>query len=134
MSGPESNHSAWLAKAENDLLNIQNNLAATEVPWDTVCFHSQQAAEKFLKAFLVFHGPLPAKTHDLVVLLTKCLDTAPELSIVERDCRRLTYYAIGSRYPDDLYEPNERDAREMIAAANRVRQAILRHMPSQDPG
>lgn len=32
----------WLAKAENDLLNIRNNLHASRVPWDTVCFHAQQ--------------------------------------------------------------------------------------------
>ena len=33
----------WLNKAENDLLNVDNNLAAQEVPCDTVCFHCQQA-------------------------------------------------------------------------------------------
>jgi len=70
MSAPESNYSTWLAKADNDFLNIQNNLRAERVPWDTVCFHAQQAAEKLLKAFLVYRGQLPARTHDLVVLLT----------------------------------------------------------------
>jgi hypothetical protein len=51
MSSPESNFSAWLRKADHDLLNIRNNLAAKDIPWDTVCFHAQQAAEKVLKAF-----------------------------------------------------------------------------------
>ena len=36
----------WVAKAKNDLLNADNNLAAEEIPFDTVCFHCQQAAEK----------------------------------------------------------------------------------------
>ena len=40
---------AWVSKAENDLLNVQNNLQAQKVPWDTVCFHCQQAAEKYLE-------------------------------------------------------------------------------------
>jgi len=31
MSGPESNWSAWLGKAENDLLNMENNLAAARL-------------------------------------------------------------------------------------------------------
>ncbi len=44
---------AWVLKAEHDLLNIKNNLAAPEVPWDTVCFHAQQCSEKYLKALLV---------------------------------------------------------------------------------
>ncbi|MFH1115689.1 MAG: HEPN domain-containing protein [Pseudomonadota bacterium] len=72
MNDPESNFSAWLAKAENDLLNVENNLPASRVPWDTVCFHAQQAAEKLLKAFLVFRGQTPARTHDLVAVLAKC--------------------------------------------------------------
>ena len=41
----------WLAKASNDLLNIDNNLRSQAIPWDTVCFHAQQAAEKLLKAW-----------------------------------------------------------------------------------
>jgi HEPN domain-containing protein len=56
MNVPQSNYSVWLAKAENDLLNIENNLSARRLPWDTICFHAQQAAEKLLKGFLVFHG------------------------------------------------------------------------------
>ncbi len=41
MSARESNYSAWIAKAENDFRNIENNLNARTVPWDTVCFHAQ---------------------------------------------------------------------------------------------
>ncbi|MYF91677.1 MAG: hypothetical protein F4184_06025 [Gemmatimonadetes bacterium] len=25
----------WISRAENDLLNVRNNLAAQEIPWDT---------------------------------------------------------------------------------------------------
>ncbi len=31
MNDPESNYAAWIGKAENDLLNIENNLAAERV-------------------------------------------------------------------------------------------------------
>jgi hypothetical protein len=41
MNAPKTNYHAWLAKAESALLNIENNLAAKRVPWDTVCFHAQ---------------------------------------------------------------------------------------------
>lgn len=30
----------WFRKAESDILNIRNNLAADKVPTDTVCFHA----------------------------------------------------------------------------------------------
>lgn len=38
----------WLAKAKNDLLNADNNLRSEIIPYDTVCFYCQQAAEKLL--------------------------------------------------------------------------------------
>lgn len=33
---------SWVSKAEHELLNIENNLAAKGIPWDTVGFHAQQ--------------------------------------------------------------------------------------------
>jgi HEPN domain-containing protein len=54
MNGPNSNCAAWLVKAENDVLNIENNLPARIIPWDTICFHAQQAAGKLLKGFWSF--------------------------------------------------------------------------------
>jgi HEPN domain-containing protein len=129
MNGPESNYTAWIAKAENDLLNVENNLLASRVPWDTVCFHAQQVAEKMLKALLVFRGLAPIRTHDLVALLAKCVEIESELENLEEDCRRLTVYAVGSRYPDDLFDPTEQDALEMVAAAKRVREKVLERLP-----
>jgi HEPN domain-containing protein len=125
MSSPESNFSAWLRKADHDLLNIENNLAAKDIPWDTVCFHAQQAAEKLLKAFLVHHGHDLAKTHDLVALLTQCVEHETGLRGLEGDCRLLTSYGVAARYPDDLFEPGEADGRELVVAAHRVRMAIV---------
>lgn len=29
----------WMLKAENDLLNVANNLQSDAVPWDTIWFH-----------------------------------------------------------------------------------------------
>lgn len=59
---------SWVDKAEHDLLNIENNLAAKEIPWDTVGFHAQQCGEKYLKALLVFHRIDFPKIHDLTEL------------------------------------------------------------------
>lgn len=125
MSGPESNVSAWLRKAEHDLLNIENNLAAKDIPWDTVCFHAQQAAEKILKAFLISRGCDLSKTHDLVVLLTRCVECEAGLTSLESDCRKLTSYGVAARYPDDLFEPGEADGRDVVEAAYRVRTKVL---------
>lgn len=129
MSSPESNFSAWLRKAEHDLLNIENNLAAHDIPWDTVCFHAQQVAEKVLKAFLVFHGRDLSKTHDLVALLAHCAEYDAGLTALESDCRKLTSYGVVARYPGDLFEPSEAESRDVVAAAQRVRTTILALLP-----
>ncbi len=120
MSGTKSNYETWLRKAENDLLNIENNLHAKNIPWDTICFHAQQAAEKSLKAFLVFHGWRPLYTHDLVALLASCVQIKPSMKVSQQDCQKLSYYAVAARYPSDVYEPTEADAHEMIKAARRI--------------
>lgn len=129
MSSPESNFSAWVRKADHDLLNIQNNLAAQEIPWDTVCFHGQQAAEKMLKAFLVYCGRDLSRTHDLVALLALCVEREADLAVLESDCRKLTSYGVVARYPDDLFEPDESDGRDVVAAAHRIRTKILSLLP-----
>jgi hypothetical protein len=36
---------------------------------------------------------------------------------------------VAARYPDDLFEPDETDGREVVAAAYRVRTKILAVLP-----
>lgn len=129
MSSAESNFSAWLRKADHDLLNIENNLAAKDIPWDTVCFHAQQVAEKVLKAFLAYHGCGLSKTHDLIALLAQCVTVDRTLSDLESDCRTLTSYGVAARYPDDLFEPAETDGRELVSIMRRLRARILALLP-----
>ncbi|MBU0616165.1 MAG: HEPN domain-containing protein, partial [Planctomycetes bacterium] len=88
MSNPDDPRT-WVAKAENDLLNICNNLNAEQVPWDTICFHAQQAAEKMLKAFVVSRGQAVSRTHDLVALLAEAVAAGGTLEALEADCRLL---------------------------------------------
>ena len=41
----------WLIIADRDLRTAEQGLKAEEVITDTICFHCQQAVEKYLKAF-----------------------------------------------------------------------------------
>ena len=129
MSAPEPAWRAWLAKAGSDVLNIQNNLAAPQVPWDTVCYHAQQAVEKTFKAFLVFHRRPLVRTHDLIALLTACCEVEPGLATLDETCRKLNAFATEVRYPSDIYEPTEQDARQAVAALDRVRGHVLNLLP-----
>ena len=58
----------WFKKGDNDLLNIENNLKSEKYPADTLCFHCQQLAGKYLKGFLTFHNIEIEKTHNLLIL------------------------------------------------------------------
>ena len=77
-----------------------------------------------MKALLVFYGVTPPRTHDRVAVLAQCVESEPALAAFEDDCRRLTYYAVSSRYPDDLYEPVKEDGLAMVDAAKRVNRAV----------
>jgi len=114
----------WLKKAENDLQNIRNNLAAEEVPTDTVCFHAQQAIEKLLKGLLVANGRNVGKTHDLVKLLTDVSDIVPELLPYEEQLEEISEYGVGVRYPDGFSEPSLEEARNSYATASMVKDMV----------
>jgi HEPN domain-containing protein len=51
MSGRRADWSAWTDKADHDFQTIALVKVAAEPPWDSVAFHAQQAAEKYLKAY-----------------------------------------------------------------------------------
>lgn len=110
----------WVAKARNDLLNADNNLRAEEIPFDTVCFHCQQAAEKLLKAYLVACGQSYPTNHDLLALLEKILPLSPEAEHLRDALALLLPYAVEVRYPDDGQTPAAPDAREARQAAGQV--------------
>lgn len=125
MNAAEPEYLVWFEKAEHDILSITNNLASARIPWDKVTFDAQQAAEKYLKGFLVYHTRKPPKTHDLVELLALCTDFRQELSSLKPDCRELTQLGFVSRYPDTPGDPTEIEARRAVDIARRVREAVL---------
>lgn len=64
----------WAEKAEADYWTAGRELRARMHPnWDAVCFHAQQCAEKYLKAFLQQQAIAPPRTHSLIELLEACL-------------------------------------------------------------
>jgi HEPN domain-containing protein len=120
--------SLWIVKAENDIKVIQNLLGSSEVITDAVCFHSQQAAEKYLKAYLVSNGIDPEKTHKIERLIETCLKIDPAF-IELKDAVLLTEYAVEFRYPDDFYIPDEDEARSAFRLAVVVKDFVGKDGP-----
>lgn len=119
----------WLAKAANDLLNADNNLKADEVPFDTVCFHCQQAAEKYLKAYLVGNKQSYPITHDLFLILEKILPLNSNAEQLRDALSILMPYSVEIRYPDDWFMPSVQDAKEARDAAGKVLQWLEKALP-----
>src|SRR5262249_52068900 len=86
-------------KAESDVRVARREAAAKPRENDVVCFHCQQAAEKYLKALKQeWVLPIP-RTHDLLQLLNDLLPHDPTLKPLSRNVGRLTRYAVRIRYP-----------------------------------
>ena len=115
----------WLRKADSDMLNIRNNLSATEVPTDTVCFHAQQSIEKLLKAVLIANGRNIAKSHDLVKLLMDVVDVMPELLVFDEQLEDISEYGVSVRYPDDYCDPDLEEAKHAFEVAEKIRLIVV---------
>jgi HEPN domain-containing protein len=125
----EDNPDAWIAKAQGDLLCIENNLVARDIPWEVVAFHAQQAAEKALKGFLVSRKQTVVKTHDVTFLLNQCRALGARLDGLDEDCRWLTRYATQFRYPDES-DLGKDEALKAVDAAKRVFNAVASALSS----
>ena len=129
MSGQIETARQWLAKAKNDLLNADNNLRAEQIPFDTVCFHCQQAAEKLLKAYLVAKGQPYPPTHDLFLILERILPIQPDAERLRDSLAILVPYAVEIRYPDIGHMPSNQDAKEARDAAEEVMMWLRHALP-----
>ncbi len=90
----------WVLKAEGDYRSAEALLYQIEIPEiDAACFHCQQCAEKYVKAFLTEHKVDFPRDHDLIRLLVLCLAIDESFEIIRDHLRRLTNYGVIIRYP-----------------------------------
>ncbi len=92
-------------------------------PDEIVCNLSQQAAEKFLKGFLVGHDVMPPKTHDLLPLMTQCEEIKAGFNTLAVKCTVLSRYGVIPRYPNELQITTE-DAKTAIQYAKDIRDYV----------
>jgi len=103
--------SAWIRKAESDLITAQHSLKniRRNTPYDTICFHAQQCAEKYLKAFLTFHEIEFEKIHDLKKLISLASKVDKVFIEVLELADKLTDYAVDNRHPPEGIRPDRSD-------------------------
>ncbi len=92
-------------------------------PNEIVCNLSQQAAEKYLKGFLITHDITPPKTHDLLPLMTQCGEIKSGFNTLAVKCTVLSRYGVIPRYPNELQITAE-DAKTAIQYAKDIRDYV----------
>ena len=109
----------WKRYAKQDLASASYLQAMRPQPIEIICYHCQQSAEKYLKAFLALQGATITKTHDLIALDKTCSGYDSDFTIIAEECLGLTDYGVQSRYPFQL-ELTEVDVSQAMQCARRI--------------
>jgi HEPN domain-containing protein len=116
----------WVNKAEEDFKAAEILLAAPDSPSSAICFHCQQAIEKYLKAFLVNNNIDFPRTHDILELIDQfIIPIDNSFENIKIQAETLIDYAVAPRYPDYLFEPTRSDANEAFDIMKVIREFIL---------
>ncbi len=115
----------WLEKASADLDAAEQLCTQSGRFREIVAFHSQQAAEKSLKALLVRHQIEFPKTHDIAKLLDRLASVDAALAEDLREAEALTPFGVEARYPSDAAEILPGGEVELVQIAVRARSRVL---------
>jgi len=119
----------WLRKAESDLANAEMCLSAG-LSLDTACFHAQQAAEKWIKAYLTAYEVDFPFIHNLEKLIELCAQRDPSFVDLEAAGQELTPYAVALRYDVEFW-PAPEIAQQAVDAAVAIRDFIMTRLPAE---
>lgn len=133
----------WLVHAERDMriaVHLSSDFGEFK---EGICFHAQQAAEKFMKALIIARYARPPRTHKLTDLLGALRKLGIDLGDLHDDARFLSPFAVEVRYPEGSkrgssgeisrmaqpVEVSEPEARRALAVAQRIEAAVRKHLP-----
>jgi len=117
-------HEQWFLIAKEDL-HVAKILLKYE-RFSAVTYHSQQAAEKAFKGYLVFKNQEVLKTHDLIKLVGLCVkfDRTFEVFLDIVEC--LNPFSTKFRYPTEYDIPDLEDAALAVKHAQSIMRFVLK--------
>ena len=113
----------WMDYAKSDLDAANILLEKGDFFPRQICFMSQQAGEKALKAILVYLGINFPKTHDLD-LIRELIPVGWEVKEKFPQLYDLSVWAVESRYPGHTPDVTEGEAQETLRLAEAVFDAV----------
>jgi len=121
----------WLRYAREDLATAEAVLGQRGIVPRHACWLAQQAAEKALKAVLVFLQIDFPWRHDLDALRNLIPD-GWQLKAAHPDLASLTEWAVEARYPGDWPEATEADACAAVQQARAVWASVCADLEQHD--
>jgi len=113
----------WISKAEEDYEASLDLIRRRRRPLpNSVCFHCQQCAEKYLKSYLIYREMTFPKIHNLVALLEMCVSLDETFEELRDLLVQLNSYATEVRYPGRYATVEE--AREAVQSMKQVRRFV----------
>ena len=119
----------WLLVASEDLRLAELAKSADAPLLSGAVYHCQQAFEKALKAFLVWHGRPIQRTHALPELVALCQQIDLAFSSLAVAAARVTPYGVAFRYPPIVARPSESDATEALDLTRQAVTFVLARLP-----
>lgn len=121
----------WLTKAQQDLA-VAHKLSGGSDPYlGAAIFHCQQAAEKAVKGFLVFHNREFEKTHNIRLLIELALPFETSFSTWLDAGAYLTPFATKFRYPGETMQPEPEEFQQALADAEGFYAFVLSVLPAE---
>lgn len=114
----------WISHAEEDLRLAQHGLKLkSSCPYRLIAYHAQQCAEKYIKAFLVYHKIDFPYTHNISRLLELCAEKADWTEKI-KEAEELAPFAITTRYPGEYEEVTKENVVRAIKIAKSVKRTV----------
>lgn len=129
---PAKTPQQWLRYAKGNIDVAERELACASPAYNTVCFLCQDAAEQFLKGYLIAQGWPFKKIRDIVDLLDDCIHYDQAFDVLVPDGAILNEYITGGRYPGYIaFEAiGPEQAQQALLAARHIRDAVLARLPA----
>lgn len=123
----------WIEYADEDLRVTEIVFSlSSNVPYRIIAYHSQQCAEKYLKAFLLYHDVDFPYTHNISTLIELCM---PFVNLNDKlnTAKELSKYAVAVRYPTDYLTLNKKETIRLIKIANKVKTVVRKLLVKENP-
>ena len=123
---------SWFDFGDSDLEAAEHLLTMYSPRFEIICYHCQQAAEKYLKGYLLYKGIFPPKIHELDRLCDMCSEQDQSFAKIYDPCESLSDYGVQPRYPHEMHI-EERHMKKALECARQIKdfapmQAVRREL------